>query len=242
MPPKSLILFLRSMGRRGVFFGGISLSLFAALSCSAPDAKPLNEAVQTAQQVKTADRQVNAQPRGFTPPYVFPELEGWRSEAVALPLGFAPQMSVKGYQDLRFSPGMFTGGAPDYWSYGFVWWLDAGHVLKAGDFTSDLEDYFTGLADIVDRDGDKTAHQSKVTLETSILSTADLPRKIEITARVFDGFVANDQITLNMKAEIKPCSSLGKKAVIFTASPKDMNAPIWQDLRQMRAAFKCSGG
>jgi len=207
----------------GLFLGAICLS-----ACSLQPATNGGDAVEVNQDLTLLDR-----------PYVFPEPEGWRSEIVALPLGFAPQMSVKGHQDLRFSPGMFTGGAPDYWSYGFVWWLDADQELQTESFISDLEDYFTGLADVVDRGGDKDAHKAQVMLNNPSLNTSGLPREFTITARVFDGFAAKDQINLTMKAEIKPCETLGKMAVIFTASPKDMSVPVWQDLQRIRGAFKC---
>lgn len=226
------------------------LALVVMTSCNAPSAEQIdNVAVvstpsETVRQDQDQDQDgaSNAPEQAISDrPYHFPELEGWRSEIVALPLGFAPQMSVKGHQDLRFSGGMFTAGAPDYWSYSFLWWLDGDQPLSPETLASDFEAYLTGLAGIVDRGGDKAAHKTKMTFSQS-LDEVDLIGGFTAQAVVFDGFVAKDQITLNMKGAIKPCKSLGKKAVIFTASPQDMNAPVWQELERIRAAFKCVAG
>ena len=38
------------------------------------------------------------------PPYQVPELKGWGKEAIELPPKFAPDMTWKGVEELRFAP------------------------------------------------------------------------------------------------------------------------------------------
>jgi hypothetical protein len=47
------------------------------------------------------------------PPYQLPTPKGWRKETFTLPPSFAPDMTWKGNEVLRFAPGMFKATAPD---------------------------------------------------------------------------------------------------------------------------------
>jgi hypothetical protein len=40
---------------------------------------------------------------------------GWNHETFPLPPSFAPDLSYKGSEDLRFMPGWSSPDAPDYW-------------------------------------------------------------------------------------------------------------------------------
>jgi len=46
--------------------------------------------------------------------------QGWRSEVIRFPLDFAPSLAHRGYEDLRFPPGMFDPKDPEK----RVWFLD----------------------------------------------------------------------------------------------------------------------
>ena len=44
----------------------------------------------------------------------------WRYEHIEFPLDFAPELAYKGFEELRFSPGMFDTSTTDYFTYAFV--------------------------------------------------------------------------------------------------------------------------
>lgn len=179
--------------------------------------------------------------------YIMLEPEGWRSERVALPLPFAPAMSVSGHKDVRFRAGMFEDGAEDYWSYAFLWWLDDDAEITKSILKSNLEAYLTGLAHVVDRDGDRGAHQASFRfLETSDLSEplqglqAHMPPAwIYGEAEVFDGFVKKEKIGLYFIAHDILCEAQGKRALFFTLSPQDYSSDLWSEFLSVRRGFSC---
>ena len=79
-------------------------------------------------------------------PFAMPIPDGWRTETIPFPLEFAPDLPYTGLEELRFAPGMFEAGSPDFWSYAFVWWVDAGQPTDLGSLAAHLESYFRGLA------------------------------------------------------------------------------------------------
>lgn len=69
--------------------------------CSSPNDKPENApAAPSEAQAVAAD-------------FTLPIPEGWRTETIPFPLEFAPELSYEGYEELRFSPGMFKAGDED---------------------------------------------------------------------------------------------------------------------------------
>src|SRR5262245_24762641 len=76
--------------------------------------------------------------------------EGWRAEQIPFPLEFAPSLPHQGVEEIRFAPGFFDPAAPGYWSYTFVWRLDAAAPFDAGVVGSELTTYFRGLIAAVD--------------------------------------------------------------------------------------------
>lgn len=175
-------------------------------------------------------------------PYFMPLFEGWQAEFIEFPLGFAPDLGYEGHADVRFMPGMFSGGAPDYWSYTFLWWLNDDVDFDAARLSSDIETYFTGLANVVDADGalqpdQAQSHQAEA--QFAALTEGNQQSFIG-QAAVFDGFVKHDKIRLNIQVNEVPCPAYGKKAVLFALSPQELNAEPWQDLEKVREAFTCS--
>src|SRR5689334_7537815 len=69
----------------------------------------------------------------------------WRSEVIPFPLDFAPTVSHRGYEELRFPPGFFDPAATDYWSYAFLWRTEDAANLDAAALGNELTVYFRGL-------------------------------------------------------------------------------------------------
>ncbi|MEP1231606.1 MAG: hypothetical protein ABJG88_13110 [Litorimonas sp.] len=168
-------------------------------------------------------------------PYYMPIFDGWRGEFISFPLGFAPELDYDGHADVRFMPGMFSDGAVDYWSYTFLWWLDADVTFDPARLNSDIEAYFTGLANVVDANGGLQKHQAQAQFTTQTSNAQAFTGQ----AVVFDGFVAKDKIDLNIQVNEVLCEEYGKKAVFFTLSPQDRNTKLWEELETVRHGFAC---
>src|SRR5262249_36621215 len=50
--------------------------------------------------------------------------EGWRGERLEFPLDFAPEIELRGSEELAFAPGMFTPDSDSYFSYALALHLD----------------------------------------------------------------------------------------------------------------------
>lgn len=131
----------------------------------------------------------------------WPVPQGWRSEVIRFPLDFAPSLPHRGYEDLRFPPGMFDPAAPGYWSYAFLWRTDDAAELDATVLASELTTYFRGLIAAVD---DK--HRITARDDIAVQATADGSR-FALTAHIFDAFKTAQPVTLTGWAERRACTS-----------------------------------
>ena len=93
----------------------------------------------------------------------------WKFERIDFPPGFAPDLDYKGFEELRFGPGMFDKKAEFYFSYVFA------IVLKnTGSSEVDLIDflykYYKGLITVV-------AQQKKMSVDLSQIKVKARKRK-----------------------------------------------------------------
>jgi hypothetical protein len=89
-------------------------------------------------------------PTTRTEPATWRVPDGWKSETIPFPLGFAPTLAHTGAEELRFAPSVFDHTAPGYWSYAFVWRLADPAALDAATLAGELTAYYRGLVDAVD--------------------------------------------------------------------------------------------
>jgi len=169
-------------------------------------------------------------------PFSMPVPEGWRTETIPFPLGFAPELPYTGLEELRFAPGMFEEGSDELWSYAFVWWIGESEPTDAASLSTHLEEYFRGLAHAVaeSRDvqvGDATFGAVIEDNESSGFGGH---------AETFDAFVTQGQIRLNIEGERLDCPDQGRQAVLFALSPRAPHEPEWKTLRSVLEGFRCS--
>lgn len=177
-------------------------------------------------------------------PYTFKAPEGWRTERMPFPLGFAKDLDYKGHEDLRFAPGMFKAEAPDYFSYAFVMWLDGAMSFEPASLEKDLLKYYKGLCSSV-------AKSKKLDLDLSRIAVQVTKQKDKgvlggepaesLQARIdwYDPFVTGKPLTLHLELWGRDADG-GKRSCLFAlASPKEKSAPIWESLRTIQAGFAC---
>lgn len=169
------------------------------------------------------------------PTLQWPVPAGWKHETFPLPPDFAPELPFHGTEELRFMPGWSSPTAPDFWSYEFVWLLDARPEFDATSLAAALTAYFRGLSTAVGG--------AKYQFDASRYRT-DLnavPSSGRITGQVFtyDAFQTGLPLVLNVEAELRSCPETGKFAVVLALSPKDATDPVWTELRATAAALVC---
>src|SRR5262249_15259843 len=69
----------------------------------------------------------------------------WKKETINFPLDFAPEIKYQGFEELRFSPGMFNPKSDSYFSYTFFWWLKGEQNFTKETLEDNLTKYFRGL-------------------------------------------------------------------------------------------------
>jgi hypothetical protein len=154
---------------------------------------------------------------------------GWKSEVIPFPLDFAPSLTHRGVEELRFPPGMFDPAAPGYWSYAFVWRLDDAAQLDARALGDEVTVYFRGLVAAVD-DKHRIADRDAITAT----ATADGSR-FRLRVHTFDAFKTAQPIELDGWAERRTCGT--GSLWIFVLARQD--APLRGQLDALAASAQC---
>ncbi len=175
-------------------------------------------------------------------PFELPIPDGWRTETIPFPLGFAPELEYEGLEELRFAPGMFDAEAEDFWTYAFVWWITADAVPGPDVLAADLVTYFDGLVRAVAEGGEFDPGDVAATVR---LAPAPAPfdhgESVEYlgTATTVDAFVTHEPVTLNVRVRWVRCPDDDRLAVIFEFSPQPHGHHVWRDLIAIRDGFRC---
>jgi hypothetical protein len=173
-------------------------------------------------------------------PFHMPVLDGWRTETIPFPLGFAPALEYEGLEELRFSPGMFDPESDAVWTYAFVWWVPRDTAIDAGRLSRDLDAYFRGLADAVAEP--KKVQPDPATFKGGLraVEAADGNPRFEGRVGTFDAFATLSGVELNVRAEVLPCAEVGQLAVLFLLSPQPTSHEVWAQLGAIRDGFRCA--
>lgn len=211
--------------RHAIWIKGVALALLASMLAITLTGRSAPEA--------SAQTEAEAE-RAF--PYMFTAPEDWRTEVVTFPLSFAPELDYQGHGDVRFAPGMFAPETEDFWTYTFVWWLPSDANISAERLSTDMNTYFTGLAKLVTRAGERELPE----FPASAVYTGDAEDDV-LQGRIetLDAFATHSPIALNSEVTQIKCPAHDRKAVLFAFSPKPKDHPNWAALGQIKADFSC---
>jgi hypothetical protein len=135
------------------------------------------------------------------PPAPWPVPDRWRSELIPFPLEFAPGLPHRGVEEIRFPPGFFDPAAAGYWSYVFVWRLDAAAAFDEGVIAGELTTYFRGLIAAVDE-------KHEIANVDSIAAHATRTgNRLALTAHVIDAFKTKLAVELVGTASAITCKT-----------------------------------
>lgn len=166
----------------------------------------------------------------------------WRSETINFPLDFAPEIKYQGYEELRFSPGMFKRESDTYFSYIFFWNLKGNEKISPEILEHNLTLYFKGLCKAVGEsrkiDIDLNKIATKVT--TQELNSNDKKRyKALYNASIttFDPFNKGEEIKLNAEIVLLNASNKDQTILFFSVSTKPSTDAIWKQMLEIRDSF-----
>ena len=167
---------------------------------------------------------------------------GWGRESIVLPPDFAQDMAWKGVEEIRFAPGMFQPQAEDFFSYAFVFRLEANAKTDPVDIQRELLKYYRGLAVTVlrDQEVDLKPGAFKLVLEQPQAGQSRPDRKrgtqrLVATLDWTEPFVTRRRQALRMEADQWMA---GENRFLFVCvSPQQSEAAIWNTLRRMRDSF-----
>jgi hypothetical protein len=176
----------------------------------------------------------------WMPPYILDIPKGWNIERFSLPAEFAAQMSFRGVEELRFTPGWADSTSAEYWSYAYLWWLEGNPAVDEVSLQTNLRALYTGLVgrNIVNR---------QIPLSKQVSTNVSV-RKIKAgmgDVQTFQGqtqmldYMTQKPIVLNLLIHVKDCSKENHAAVFVEVSPKPLTHSIWKELKQLDQTFRC---
>ena len=173
-------------------------------------------------------------------PFAWPVPAGWKSETIPFPLGFAPTLPYAGFEELRFTPGMFKAGSDEMWSYAFVWWLNGDVAFDAATLNADLAAYFGGLSLAVEqREGFDPRDAAAVAKLASVDPAANGAARWKGAVSAYDAFVTHARVELNLEVRVFRCAARDRTVALFTVSPQPDDHAVWTRLAALRDAFRC---
>jgi hypothetical protein len=180
-----------------------------------------------------------ANPLAYQTAYQLPKPSGWDIERSLCPPPFAPAVSLKGLEEIRFAPGWGNAKADDYWSLVYLFWLDAGQPINAAVLQTNLKAYYNGLIadNIIRRHIQNNNVSTTVAIKPIKTALNDLATYTG-TVQMLD-YMARQPITLNYLIHLKTCKSDNHSAVIIELSPKPYGNGIWSKLNAINEGFTC---
>ena len=174
-------------------------------------------------------------------PYHLPVPEGWGIERFLIPIGFAPAITYKGVEDIRFTPGWAKPTSDEYWTYAFLWYLDGKININEKIIEQNLKSYYTGLYAINTPDSTKAAVgklQPVVTAFQTIATTSGDLATYSGTIHMVD-YLQQKPITLNCIVHYRLCTETNKTIVFYELSPQPFTHSNWKSLNQIWLNFTC---
>jgi hypothetical protein len=175
-------------------------------------------------------------------PELLKEPAAWGFERFGLPPEFAPGITYKGAEELRFAPGMFKAEAPDYFSYAFAAQLDSTTTISQQGINNYLLLYFRGLCASVAKD-------RKITIDTAAITVSVEKKKgtpknepaYTALLNIFGVFTNGAPVTLHADIKVLTDKVAKKVFLVFIASPQERTAAIWKELYKIQEGFVVPG-
>lgn len=150
----------------------------------------------------------------------------WGKEIITFPVSWAPQLTVTGFEELRFAPGWGDQKSEGFWSLVMAWQISNDHFPIVEDIETNLEAYYDGLM--------KPNHWATEFPAPNVVlvrtSAEGQPTTFKGKIKVFDGFHTGTVITLNVEGDAYYCEARKQLILLLRISPAPYQSPIWKQL------------
>ncbi|MEO7983026.1 MAG: hypothetical protein ABI688_02985 [Bacteroidota bacterium] len=173
-----------------------------------------------------------------TKPALLKQPVNWEFERFSLPPAFDPGFNYKGFEELRFAPGMFKKDSADYFSYAFIASLDGNIKFSAEDIRLYLLRYYRGLCGSVAREKKLIIDSAAIRVIKGGYTKSKGRFGYNYSLNIFGVFADGSPVKLNMEAEVIPGSAYKKTYLLFITSPQPKTAAIWKKLYELRQGIR----
>jgi hypothetical protein len=177
------------------------------------------------------------------PPYQVPQPKGWGKESIALPPAFAPKMTWRGEEELRFAPDWLKADSDVFFSYALFFWLPDDQKVDRDTVEKELLAYYRGLAAAVLR-----SKKQEVDVSTFALTLKESKAEKRATGETVtayagelkwtEPFTTGKAQTLRLDVHIWYSDKHRRHCVFICASPQPEDAAVWKALREIREGCK----
>lgn len=171
--------------------------------------------------------------------------EGWAGETIELPPGFALDMKLKGFEYIRFAPGMMKPLSDSFFSYAFVFELQSKPDLTEAVVKEEFLKYYRGLCKAVLNGKAPDVDPSKFTLELqrpksdaktrSTEIDADAPMRYTGTLDWIEPFATKKPQKLHL--EIQTWTRNDRNYIFACVSAQARDTAIWKQLHAIRDGY-----
>ena len=162
----------------------------------------------------------------------------WEFEYLEFPLAFAPDLDYKGFEELRFAPGMFDTASPSYFTYLFAIMLEGDHAFSEAQIDRFLTRYYQGLSHAV-------ATRAEITVDTSRIGISVMRPDIRtgkhegyfVTITYMDTFTGGREVKLNMEVVVLYSKNGENTCIQALVSPQPKYTDVWKELYSYRKAL-----
>ena len=163
-------------------------------------------------------------------PYSYMAPPNWGRETILFPMGFAPSLPYKGFEDLRFAPGWGDPNSDEKWLYTFLWWLDGRYPFTEKTLTRDLEAYYTGLTRqraMADKLDMKQWTPARAQVQKAGTADGDTDT-YTATVNIFDSEVTKKPGELHIKIHVKKIADKDRMLVLFEVAASPFANAVWK--------------
>ncbi len=166
---------------------------------------------------------------------ILKEPANWKYEKIDLPLDFAKDIEYKGYEEIRFAPGMFNRDSGNYFTYMFVMSLNDMPKINKKELTSMMLKYFKGLAKAVAEAKKLNINTEEINFEIISTNKSQNLKKSHIAKATFlDVFNNGEKVYLNLNIEITKSKKYNRTYIFSLLSIKSLDKKIWSEMIKFR--------
>ncbi|WP_431134077.1 hypothetical protein [Psychroserpens mesophilus] len=163
---------------------------------------------------------------------VFESDTTWLKEIIKFPIHFAPEIKYEGYEDLRFAKKWREETHEDFWCYTFAWHIKKLEKQSTNMLEETIKSYYDGLMTAVN----KKEHFKVPETTVLFLKTDERNEDTDFLGKiyVYDSFITEDMITLNVRVKEYYCKDKKSSTVVFRLSPQNFDHDIWERFKKIK--------